>query len=63
MPLVYGIGSNDTVAAEELLRSTDLTGVSAILSASPAYNKPSQAGLVAHLHPPGRSQPAAPHPL
>ena len=48
VPLVYGIGSNDTVAAEELLRTTDLTGVSAILSASPAYNKPSQAGLVVH---------------
>ena len=48
VPLVYGIGSNDTVAAEELLLTTDLTGVAAILSASPAYNKPSQAGLVAH---------------
>ena len=48
VPLVYGIGGNDTVAAEELFRSTDLTGVAAILSASPAYNKPSQAGLVAH---------------
>ena len=48
VPLVYGIGGNDTMATEELFRSTDLTGVAAILSASPAYNKPSQAGLVAH---------------
>ena len=48
VPLMYGIGSNDTVAAVELLRETDLAGVAAILSASPAYNKPSQAGLVAH---------------
>ena len=48
VPLVYGIGGNDTLATEELFRSTDLTGVAAILSASPAYNKPSQAGLVAH---------------
>ena len=48
VPLVYGIGGNDTRAAEELFRSTDLTGVAAILSASPAYNKPSQAGLIAH---------------
>ncbi|OGX86863.1 4-hydroxy-tetrahydrodipicolinate synthase [Hymenobacter glacialis] len=48
VPLVYGIGSNDTVAAEELFRSTDLSGISAVLSASPAYNKPTQAGLVAH---------------
>ena len=48
VPLVYGIGGNDTVAAEELFRTTDLTGVAAILSASPAYNKPSQAGLIGH---------------
>jgi len=48
VPLVYGIGSNDTAAAEALLRTTDLHGVAAVLSASPAYNKPSQAGLVAH---------------
>ena len=48
VPLVYGIGSNDTAAAEEALRTTDLNGISAVLSASPAYNKPSQAGLVAH---------------
>ncbi|MET4073332.1 4-hydroxy-tetrahydrodipicolinate synthase [Hymenobacter sp. UYCo722] len=48
VPLVYGIGGNDTVAAEELFRTTDLTGVAAILSASPAYNKPSQPGLIAH---------------
>ncbi len=48
VPLVYGIGGNDTAAAAELLRTTDLSGIAAVLSASPAYNKPSQAGLVAH---------------
>ncbi|WP_046242363.1 4-hydroxy-tetrahydrodipicolinate synthase [Hymenobacter terrenus] len=48
VPLVYGIGSNDTATAEELLRTTDLQGVAAVLSASPAYNKPSQPGLIAH---------------
>ncbi|MFD2720248.1 4-hydroxy-tetrahydrodipicolinate synthase [Hymenobacter monticola] len=48
VPLVYGIGSNNTADAVELFRSTDLHGVAAVLSASPAYNKPSQAGLVAH---------------
>jgi 4-hydroxy-tetrahydrodipicolinate synthase len=48
VPLVYGIGGNDTAAAEELLHTTDLNGIAAVLSASPAYNKPSQAGLVAH---------------
>ncbi|MBD2721142.1 4-hydroxy-tetrahydrodipicolinate synthase [Hymenobacter armeniacus] len=50
VPLVYGIGSNDTAAAVEALRTTDLDGIAAVLSASPAYNKPSQAGLVAHYH-------------
>ncbi|WP_210515186.1 4-hydroxy-tetrahydrodipicolinate synthase [Hymenobacter terricola] len=50
VPLVYGIGSNDTAAAEELFHTTDLHGVAAVLSASPAYNKPSQAGLIAHYH-------------
>jgi 4-hydroxy-tetrahydrodipicolinate synthase len=60
VPLVYGIGSNDTAAAEALLHSTDLAGITAILSASPAYNKPSQAGLVAHYQ---RLADAAPLPL
>jgi 4-hydroxy-tetrahydrodipicolinate synthase len=60
VPLVYGIGSNDTAAAEALLHSTDLEGITAILSASPAYNKPSQAGIVAHYQ---RLADAAPLPL
>jgi len=60
VPLVYGIGGNDTAATEALLRSTDLTGITAILSASPAYNKPSQAGLMAHYQ---RLADAAPLPL
>ena len=60
VPLVYGIGSNDTAAAEALLHSTDLAGITAILSASPAYNKPSQAGIVAHYQ---RLADDAPRPL
>ncbi|GAA4358551.1 4-hydroxy-tetrahydrodipicolinate synthase [Hymenobacter saemangeumensis] len=48
VPLIYGIGGNDTASTEELFRSTDLRGITAVLSASPAYNKPSQAGLVQH---------------
>jgi 4-hydroxy-tetrahydrodipicolinate synthase len=60
VPLVYGIGGNDTAATEALFRSTDLSGISAILSASPAYNKPSQAGLVAHYQ---RLADASPLPL
>jgi len=60
VPLVYGIGSNDTAATEALLHSTDLEGITAILSASPAYNKPSQAGIVAHYQ---RLADATPRPL
>ncbi len=60
VPLVYGIGSNDTAATEALLHSTDLEGITAILSASPAYNKPSQAGIVAHYQ---RLADAAPRPI
>ncbi len=60
VPLVYGIGGNDTATVERQLRETDLTGVVAILSASPAYNKPSQAGLLAHYQ---RLADASPLPL
>jgi len=48
VPLVLGIGGNDTAAVARTIRSIDLTGVTAILSASPYYNKPSQAGIIAH---------------
>ncbi|TGE19988.1 4-hydroxy-tetrahydrodipicolinate synthase [Hymenobacter elongatus] len=48
VPLVYGIGGNDTASLETLLRTTDLDGIDAILSASPAYNKPSQQGIIQH---------------
>ena len=60
VPLVYGIGGNDTASVEALMRDTDLGGVAAVLSASPAYNKPSQAGLLAHYH---RLADACPVPL
>ena len=60
VPLVYGIGGNDTATVERQLRETDLEGITAILSASPAYNKPSQAGLLAHYQ---RLAEAAPRPL
>ncbi|UYZ64232.1 4-hydroxy-tetrahydrodipicolinate synthase [Hymenobacter weizhouensis] len=59
-PIVYGIGGNDTAAVERTIRSTDLAGVTAILSASPYYNKPSQRGIVAHYE---RLADAAPVPL
>lgn len=49
VPVVMGIGGNCTRSVVEEIRSTDFTGVSAILSVAPFYNKPSQRGLYAHF--------------
>lgn len=49
LPIVYGIGGNNTQAILETMQSTNLTGVDAILSVNPYYNKPSQAGIYAHF--------------
>lgn len=49
LPIVYGIGGNHTAAVVRELRDTDLTGVDAVLSVSPYYNKPSQEGLYMHF--------------
>jgi 4-hydroxy-tetrahydrodipicolinate synthase len=49
LPVVYGIGGNDTQSVLEELIHTDLTGVAAILSVSPYYNKPSQEGIYQHF--------------
>lgn len=49
LPLVYGIGGNNTQKILHLLKETDLDGVDAILSVSPYYNKPSQEGIYQHF--------------
>ncbi|MDH5396824.1 MAG: 4-hydroxy-tetrahydrodipicolinate synthase [Cyclobacteriaceae bacterium] len=48
IPVIYGIGGNNTQKLEEEIAHTDLSGVSAVLSVSPYYNRPSQAGLISH---------------
>jgi 4-hydroxy-tetrahydrodipicolinate synthase len=48
LPVVLGIGGNNTRAIVEKVQSTDLTGIEAILSVTPYYNKPSQEGLYQH---------------
>ncbi|HTF81154.1 MAG TPA: 4-hydroxy-tetrahydrodipicolinate synthase [Cytophagales bacterium] len=48
LPVVYGIGGNNTSELIDELKSTDLSGVKAILSVSPYYNKPSQEGIFRH---------------
>tara|TARA_A100000171_G_scaffold52338_1_gene70225 strand:- start:223 stop:1083 length:861 start_codon:yes stop_codon:yes gene_type:complete len=49
LPIVYGIGGNNTQSVLENIKSTDLEGVCAILSVSPYYNKPSQEGIYQHF--------------
>ena len=48
VPLVLGIGGNDTLKLVKEINSTDLEGISAILSVSPYYNKPTQEGIYEH---------------
>jgi len=48
LPIVIGIGGNNTAAVVEEFERVDLTGVDAILSASPSYNKPTQEGIYQH---------------
>lgn len=48
LPLVAGIGGNDTKKVVEEFRSFDLEGYSAILSVAPYYSKPNQEGLFQH---------------
>jgi 4-hydroxy-tetrahydrodipicolinate synthase len=49
VPVVFGHGGSNTLQIVESYKSLDLEGVSAILSVSPYYNKPSQTGILAHF--------------
>lgn len=49
VPLVVGIGGNNTQEVINCIRHSDLTGIDGILSVSPYYNKPSQKGLFEHF--------------
>jgi len=48
LPVVLGIGGSNTADLCKELRELDTTGIAAILSVSPAYNKPTQDGIYAH---------------
>ena len=48
LPIVLGIGGNNSLALVEEIKYTDFTGVDAVLSVSPAYNKPTQEGIYQH---------------
>lgn len=49
LPLVLGLGGNNTSALVEELKTADFTGFDAILSVSPYYNKPTQEGIYQHF--------------
>jgi 4-hydroxy-tetrahydrodipicolinate synthase len=49
VPVVCGIGGNNTAELVHQLKTWNLNGVSAILSASPYYNKPTQEGIYQHF--------------
>jgi 4-hydroxy-tetrahydrodipicolinate synthase len=48
VPLVAGIGGNNTLEVVEQIKQFDAFGYDAILSASPHYNKPTQEGIYQH---------------
>ena len=49
LPLVLGIGGNNTAEVINEIKSTDLTNMTAILSVAPYYSKPTQEGLYQHF--------------
>jgi 4-hydroxy-tetrahydrodipicolinate synthase len=49
VPLIAGAGSNSTRHAVELTKMAADTGVDAVLSVTPYYNRPPQAGIEAHF--------------
>jgi len=49
LPIVLGVGGNNTQAVIDQLQNDDLSGVDAVLSVTPYYNKPSQEGLYQHF--------------
>ena len=49
VPILLGMGGNNTAAIVEQVKTTDFKGIDGILSVCPYYNKPSQEGLYQHF--------------
>ena len=48
LPVIFGVGGNNTMAVAQEMSAFNVDGVSALLSASPYYNKPTQEGIYQH---------------
>lgn len=48
VPIVLGLGGNNTLSLTDAIARTNFDGISGLLSVTPYYNKPNQRGLVAH---------------
>lgn len=57
VPVVYGVGGFSTSEVCDALEHTDFSGVTAVLSVSPFYNKPNQRGLYEHYKAVANSSP------
>lgn len=49
LPVMLGMGGNNTQAVIETIKAQDFTGINGILSVVPYYNKPNQRGMRAHF--------------
>ena len=48
VPIMLGLGGNNTLAVTDTINRTNFDGIAGILSVTPFYNKPNQRGLIAH---------------
>ena len=48
VPIMLGLGGNNTLAVTDTINRTNFDGIAGILSVAPYYNKPNQRGLIAH---------------
>ena len=48
LPIILGLGGNNTLSLTDTLNRTNFDGISGLLSVTPYYNKPNQRGLIAH---------------
>ena len=49
LPIMLGLGGNNTQAVIDTIKTQDFTGIQGILSVVPYYNKPNQRGMKAHF--------------